>query len=157
MKLLLKQKVFSWFDSYNIYDENDKIVYKVKGEFAWGHLLKVYDESDMEVGLLQQKMFTLFPKFILRVKDKEYVLNKEFTFLKEVFSINDLDIEVKGNFLGWSYEIKKHDKVIASVSKKLSYTDVYEINVNDEKDSLLVLLIVLSIDALHCDNGGTNG
>ena len=157
MKLLLKQKVFSWFDTYNIYDENDKIVYKVKGEYSWGHLLKVYDENDEEIGLLQQKMFSLFPKFILRVKDKEYVLNKEFTFLKEVFSINDLDIVVMGNFLGWSYEIKKHDKVIASVSKKLSYTDVYEINVKDEKDSLLVLLIILSIDALHCDNGGTNG
>lgn len=157
MKLLLKQKVFSWFDTYNIYDENDKIVYKVKGEFSWGHLLKVYDENDEEIGLLQQKMFTLFPKFVLRVKDKEYVLNKEFTFLKEVFSINDLDMVVMGNFLGWSYEIKKHDKVIASVSKKLSYTDAYEINVKDEKDSLLVLLIVLSIDALHCDNGGTNG
>lgn len=157
MKLLLKQKVFSWFDSYNIYDENENVIYKVKGEFAWGHLLRIYDESDMEVGLLKQKMFTLFPKFILRVKDKEYILNKEFTFLKEVFSINDLDMVVMGNFLGWSYEIKRNDKVIARISKKLSYTDVYEINIKDEKDSLLVLLIVLSIDALHCNNGGTNG
>lgn len=157
MKLLLKQKVFSWFDSYNIYDENENVIYKVKGEFAWGHLLRIYDESDMEVGLLKQKMFTLFPKFILRVKDKEYILNKEFTFLKEVLSINDLDMVVMGNFLGWSYEIKRNDKVIARISKKLSYTDVYEINIKDEKDSLLVLLIVLSIDALHCNNGGTNG
>lgn len=157
MKLLIKQKVFSWFDSYNIYDENENVIYKVKGEFAWGHLLRIYDESDMEVGLLKQKMFTLFPKFILRVKDKEYILNKEFTFLKEVFSINDLDMVVMGNFLGWSYEIKRNDKVIARISKKLSYTDVYEINIKDEKDSLLVLLIVLSIDALHCNNGGTNG
>lgn len=157
MKLLIKQKVFSWFDSYNIYNENENVIYKVKGEFAWGHLLRIYDESDMEVGLLKQKMFTLFPKFILRVKDKEYILNKEFTFLKEVFSINDLDMVVMGNFLGWSYEIKRNDKVIARISKKLSYTDVYEINIKDEKDSLLVLLIVLSIDALHCNNGGTNG
>lgn len=157
MKLLIKQKVFSWFDSYNINDENENVIYKVKGEFAWGHLLRIYDESDMEVGLLKQKMFTLFPKFILRVKDKEYILNKEFTFLKEVLSINDLDMVVMGNFLGWSYEIKRNDKVIARISKKLSYTDVYEIDIKDEKDSLLVLLIVLSIDALHCNNGGTNG
>lgn len=100
MKLLLKQKVFSWFDSYNIYDENENAIYKVKGEFAWGHLLRIYDESDTEVGLLKQKVFTLFPKFTLRIKDKEYLLNKEFTFLKEVFSIDDLDVEVKGNFWG---------------------------------------------------------
>lgn len=95
MKLLLKQKVFSWFDSYNIYDENENAIYKVKGEFAWGHLLRIYDESDTEVGLLKQKVFTLFPKFTLRIKDKEYLLNKEFTFLKEVFSIDDLDVEVR--------------------------------------------------------------
>lgn len=80
MKLLLKQKVFSWFDSYNIYDENENAIYKVKGEFAWGHLLRIYDENDTEVGLLKQKVFTLFPKFTLRIKDKEYLLNKEFTF-----------------------------------------------------------------------------
>ena len=105
MKLLLKQKVFSWFDSYNIYDENENAIYKVKGEFAWGHLLRIYDENDTEVGLLKQKVFTLFPR----------------------------------------------------ISKKLSYTDVYEINIKNERNSVLVLLIVLSIDALHCDNGGTNG
>lgn len=157
MKLLLKQKVFSWFDSYNIYDENENIIYKVKGEFAWGHLLRIYDENDNEIGSLKQKIFTLFPKFILRVKGKEYLLNKEFTILKEVFSIYDLDIEVTGNFIGWSYEIKRSDEVIARVSKKLSYTDVYELDIKDDKDSLLVLLIVLSIDALHCDNGGANG
>ena len=103
MKLLLKQKIFSWFDSYNIYDENENAIYKVKGEFAWGHLLRIYDESDTEVGLLKQKVFTLFPKFTLRIKDKEYLLNKEFTFLKEVFSIDDLDVEVKGDFWDWNY------------------------------------------------------
>ena len=157
MKLLLKQKVFSWFDSYNIYDENENVIYKVKGEFAWGHLLRIYDESDTEVGLLKQNVFTLFPKFTLRIKDKEYLLNNEFTFLKEVFSIDDLDVEVKGDFWGWNYEIKKHDELIARISKKLSYTDVYEINIKNESNSVLVLLIVLSIDALHCDNGGTNG
>ena len=157
MILLLKQKVFSWFDSYNIYDENENVIYKIKGEFSWGHLLRIYDESDTEVGLLKQKVFTLFPKFTLRIKDKEYLLNKEFTFLKEVFSIDDLDVEVKGDFWGWNYEIKKRDELIARISKKLSYTDVYEINIKNEKNSVLVLLIVLSIDALHCDNGGTHG
>ena len=31
MKLLFRQRFFSWFDSYDIYDENENTVYTVKG------------------------------------------------------------------------------------------------------------------------------
>ena len=30
MKLLFKQRLFSWLDSYDIYDENEQTVYVVK-------------------------------------------------------------------------------------------------------------------------------
>ena len=32
MKLLFKQRAFAWFDSYDIYDENENTVYVVKGQ-----------------------------------------------------------------------------------------------------------------------------
>lgn len=38
MKLLFKQRMFSWFDSYDIYDENENTVYVVKGQLSWGAL-----------------------------------------------------------------------------------------------------------------------
>lgn len=41
MKLLFKQRMFSWFDSYDIYDENENTVYVVKGQLSWGHCLKI--------------------------------------------------------------------------------------------------------------------
>ena len=31
MKLLFRQRFFSWFDSYDIYDEDGNTVYVVKG------------------------------------------------------------------------------------------------------------------------------
>ena len=37
MKLLFKQRLFSWFDSYDIYDEAGNTVYVVKGQLSWGH------------------------------------------------------------------------------------------------------------------------
>lgn len=43
MKLLFKQRIFSWFDSYDIYDEDGNTVFVVKGQLAWGHKLKIYD------------------------------------------------------------------------------------------------------------------
>ena len=36
MKLLFKQRFFSWLDSYDIYDEYENTVYTVKGQLSWG-------------------------------------------------------------------------------------------------------------------------
>ena len=51
-KLLFKQRLFSWFDSYDIYDETEQTVYVVKGQLAFegafsydGHLRDGYRES----------------------------------------------------------------------------------------------------------------
>ena len=43
LKLLFKQRLFSWFDSYDIYDEAGNTVYVVKGQLSWGHKLVIYD------------------------------------------------------------------------------------------------------------------
>ena len=43
MKLLFKQRFFSWFDSYDIYDEAGNTVYTVEGKLAWGHCLHILD------------------------------------------------------------------------------------------------------------------
>lgn len=34
MKLLIKQRVFSWTDTYDIYDEDGNVRYFVKGDFS---------------------------------------------------------------------------------------------------------------------------
>ena len=52
MKLLFKQRLFSWFDSYDIYDEAGNTVYVVKGQLAWGHKLIIYDAYGNEVGMV---------------------------------------------------------------------------------------------------------
>ena len=45
MKLLFKQRLFSWFDSYDIYDEAGNTVYVVKGQLSWGHKLVTINEQ----------------------------------------------------------------------------------------------------------------
>ena len=41
MKLLIKQRVFSWTDTYDIYDEDENVRYFVKGDFfSIGHRLR---------------------------------------------------------------------------------------------------------------------
>ena len=54
MKLLFKQRLFSWLDSYDIFDENGARVYQVKGQLAWGHCLKIFDTYGQEVGTVRE-------------------------------------------------------------------------------------------------------
>ena len=54
MKLLFKQRFFSWFDSYDIYDEAGNTVYVVKGELSWGHLLRIYDAAGSDLGMIKE-------------------------------------------------------------------------------------------------------
>ena len=50
MKLLIKQRVFAWGDTFDIYDEAGNVKYFVKGEvFSLGHKLHVYDMNDNEI------------------------------------------------------------------------------------------------------------
>ena len=63
MRLLFKQRFFSWFDSYDIYDEDGNTVYVVRGQLSWGHCLKIFDPWGAEVGTVQERIFTLLPKF----------------------------------------------------------------------------------------------
>ena len=59
MKLLFRQRAFSWFDSYDIYDENENTVYVVKGQLSWGHCLKIYDpEEQQELGTVKEEILT---------------------------------------------------------------------------------------------------
>ncbi len=55
MKLLFKQRFFSWFDSYDIYDERGRGVFTVEGKLGWGHVLHVLDAGGRHVGTVREK------------------------------------------------------------------------------------------------------
>ena len=58
MKLFFKQRIFSWLDSYDIYDEDGNTVYEVKGQLSFGHCLKIFDPEGNEIGRVEEKVFT---------------------------------------------------------------------------------------------------
>ena len=153
MKLLFKQRLFSWFDSYDIYDESGNTIYTVAGQLSWGHCMKIFDANGKEIGMLQEKVFTLLPKFEVYLNGG-YVgcIGKEFSFFKPIFDIDYNGWHVEGDFWEWDYSILNlAGACVATVSKELfNWTDTYVIDVNDPQDALAVLLLVLAIDAEKC-------
>ena len=89
MKLLFKQRFFSWFDSYDIYNEAGDTVYTVKGQLAWGHCLKIFDAAGNEIGTVKERVLTFLPKFELYLGE-QYMgcISKEFTFFRPKFNID---------------------------------------------------------------------
>ena len=63
MKLRFKQRFFSWFDSYDIYDEAGSTVFTVEGQLSWGHRLHIKDARGNHIGTVQEKVLTFLPKF----------------------------------------------------------------------------------------------
>lgn len=155
MKMLFKQRLFSWFDSYDIFDEEGNILYKVKGELSWGHQLRIYDSKNNEVGLIKEKIFTLLPKFVMFENGIEIgEIRKQFTFFIPKFNLTCNDWNVTGNILEWDYEvIDSNNNIIMNASKEIFHlTDTYVIDVKNKKDALYSLMIVLAIDAAKCSN-----
>lgn len=153
MKLLFKQRLFSWFDKYDIYDEAGNTVYTVKGELAWGHLLRIYDSRGNAVGCVKERIFTWLPKFEMYLGDN-YIgsINKEFSFFKPKFNIEYNGWHVDGDWFEWDYNIfNSFGNSVATVSKELwNWTDTYVIDVRDPADAIYALMLVLAIDAEKC-------
>lgn len=156
MKLLFKQRFFSWFDSYDIYNEDGEAVYTVEGKLAWGHKLAVMDQSGSEIGLVQQALFTLMPRFVISIDGREVgEVRKEFTLLRPAYQLDCLGWQVDGDFLGWDYTITAPDgSLVATISKELfRWTDTYVLDIVNPLDSLYVLMVALAIDAANCSGG----
>lgn len=151
MRLLFKQRLFSWFDSYDIYDEDGNVVYEVKGQLDWGHCLKVY-QSNVHLATIKQVLLTFIPRFEI-YKDDQYAgsISKEFSFFVPRYNIDFNGWHIEGDIFEWDYQIYDGSKVIASISKELfNLTDTYVLNIIDPKDALDVLAFVLAIDAEKC-------
>ncbi|MGM9641957.1 MAG: LURP-one-related/scramblase family protein [Eubacteriales bacterium] len=148
MKLLFKQRMFSWFGSYDIYNEDGENVYTVEGQLAWGRCLKIFDRSGEELASVEQKLFRFLPTYEVYLHG-EYVgcVRKEFSFFAPRFTIDFMGWQVEGHFLEWDYEIYSGTRLKATVSKEcFNWTDTYVIDVGDPTDALPALALVIAID-----------
>ncbi|MBE5922219.1 MAG: hypothetical protein E7269_05650 [Lachnospiraceae bacterium] len=155
MKLLFKQRFFSWFDSYDIYDEAGNTVFTVKGQLSWGHRLHIMNASGIHIGTVQERILTFLPKFEIYIGEQQVgTISKEFTFFRPKFNIDCNGWSVEGDFLEWDYTIKDaYGNTVAVITKELfNWTDTYVIDVENPENALIVLMFTLAMDAEKCSN-----
>lgn len=156
MKLLIKQRVFSWTDSYDVYDEDGNKKYFVKAEFlSLGHRVHVYNALDEELGLIRQKIITMLPAFEIDIAGRYCGrVQKRFTLFRPKYEIDFNGWRAEGDFLGWDYDVYSGCSSVVHISKELfHWGDTYVIDIANPEDELMALMLVIAIDAANCSDG----
>ena len=153
MRLLFKQRFFSWLDSYEVYDEYENTVYQVKGQLSWGHCLKIFDAHGRELGIVKERVLTFLPRFeVYEGNQMIGSISKELTFLKPRYNIDFNGWHIEGDWTEWNYSIMDETgRIAAVISKELFHmTDTYVLDIANPADALYVLMFTLAVDAEKC-------
>lgn len=155
MQLLIKQRVFSWSDSYDVYDAEGNVKYFVKAEvFSLGHQLHIYDAQDNEIGVIRERFMSLLPVFDIEIGGvRRGTIQKRFSFIHPKYDVDYLGWHVEGDFLGWDYDVYDACSPIIHITKEpLHWGDTYVLNFANDKDELTGLMLVIAIDAANCSD-----
>jgi uncharacterized protein YxjI len=159
MRYQMKQKLFSFTDSFTIRNESNEDVYRVRGKFlSFGHQLSFEDLAGNELAYIRQKLLSFRETYeIYRSGDLFATVTKEmFSFLRHKFFIDvpgPDDLEATGNFIDMEYSFERGGRQVARVSKAwFSFTDTYGVEIAEGEDDVLILASSVVIDMICHSN-----
>ena len=156
MNLYIQQRVFSWTDTYDVYDESGNPKYFVRAELLTiGHQIHVYEKATgREVGSVHQQILTFLPKFEIVIGGQTLgMVRKQFSFLVPRYQVDYRGWDVEGDFLGWDYRVTDGSRTVMRIEKQwLSWGDTYTLSFANPADEIPGLLLVIAIDAANCND-----
>ena len=155
MKLYIEQKFFSLWGKYNVYHEDRSIAYVVQGEPSLiRRKMEVYDENGQPLGRLQTKLIHFFPAYTIWKNGTEVgKVQQQFAFPNRKFKVDFRDWTVKGDFIGWNYQVlDASGNQIAAINQQIwNLTEHYVIDSANDSDDLDVLMLTIAISAIRQD------
>lgn len=152
MRYQLKEKIWTFKDSYVIKDEQGNPAFNIVGKwFSWGDNLSFKSSSGEELLQIKQVLWTFMPKYTI-LKDGQEVaeVQKKFSWFNQKFVLDvpgPNDYTISGSFWQREFEFLREGKVAAKVSKKFwSWSDTYGIDIQDGEDVDLILATCIVID-----------
>jgi len=153
MRYVMKQRLFSLGDKYNVTDAEGKDVYYVEGRLlSFGKNLSFQDMEQRELAHIQQKLLNWGPTYeITHDGELVAVVKKElFTFFHCVFHVDEPGhdaLTAEGNFNDHEYVFTRGGRQVASVSKQwFTLADTYGVEVDEQEDPVLILACTVVID-----------
>ncbi len=161
-KFYIRQKILSFVDKYNVYNEKMELMYFAKSDFfTLAAKLHLYRAGlDQEIYLIKKRLFTFLPKYDL-YKDNKIVatIKKKFTFLIQALHIESEygNFDIIGDFLNHNYSISKNNQEVCKLKKVwLTIGDSYEILIEDDENIDFYIALVILIDNCLHNGSSTN-
>ena len=153
----LKEKSWTFRDTYEIKDPSGNTAYKIKGKLFSRTNKFTFQEPNGKTLLIIKKRWLAFkPKYkIIRNGDTLAVLEKKRSLWSPQFKL-DLpgknDYFIKGEFWKREYEFEHNGKTVAEVSKNFwSWSDTFGVKIIDAADHELILATVVAMDLILQD------
>lgn len=156
MRLIIREKVFSFNDKFTITDDMGNDRYFVEGEFfSWGKKLHVYNARQNEVAYIEQTVLSFLPRYRVFVGDVQIAeVVREFSFFRPKYTVVGPGWEVDGEFWAHDYTVYRHNIPVVRIAKEwMTWGDCYTLDIKDPADEIQALSLVLAIDcAIEQDN-----
>lgn len=156
MKYLIRQKVFSFRDSFTIKNEFNEDCFRVYGKvLSFGNKLYLTDLQGTELYYIEQRLFRFLPEYTIYQNGTPVAqIKKNFTLFRPSFNITSVfgDFNIDGNFFAYDFSIFKNGSPVAIISKKwFSFSDTYGVSVDDNEDAAFILALVIVLDQIYHD------
>ena len=149
LEFYMKQKAISIKPKFDMFDENENVVYHVEGDLTRLNYSILKDGK--EVVRLKKKPIPVAPEYVIYVGGKEIGKIKKkikLTSPELTGKLNGQDLHIEGNLMGSDFDIKVANLTIGRIDTSSQvWNDVYRVMVFDEsyKDILAAITII-------CDN-----
>ena len=138
----------SLHNKYYINDENGNNILEISSKLiSLGDKTWIKNLDGKELVYIEQELFHLMPKYNVYINGQlAYSINKKFHILKNDYIISN-NYRVEGSFLSHNFSVynEKNEKIGDIYRKYLTIGDKYIIDINDEKEYLTILSIIVAI------------
>ncbi len=152
MNLYIKQRVFTFRDSYYILDEGQTPIYQVRGEMCtFGARLHLCNMAGQELLYIEQEVLHMMPRYTIYCRDTQVaVVRKNFTLFRHSLTIESGygSFEIDGELFGMEFTVLYNGQPIASISKEwLSWGDAYRLHIVDSwQDPIFLCALLITVD-----------
>ena len=149
IEFYMKQKAISLKPKFDMFDENENVVYHVEGDLT--RLNFSIRKDGKEVAKLKKKPIPVAPEYVIcaggkdigKIRKKIKLTSPELTG-----TLNGQDVHIEGNLMGSDFDIQVGSLTIGRIDTSCqAWNDVYRVMVFDES-----YMDILAAITIICDN-----
>ena len=151
-KYQMRQKLMSIGDDYWIEDDAGDKAFKVDGKaMRMRETWVLEDAQGNEVAKIREKKLSIRDAITIELVGGSATVKKAMVGIRDRYHVEvdgGKDLKVHGNIADHEYKIDRDGDEIAEISKKwFRMRDTYGVEIEDHKDTVLVLAVTVAVDA----------